>query len=321
MNLDPNSVQAHQALAAVFKGTGRKEEALKEISKALEADPENPRTLVWQAQIYDQMNRWADAERTFGRVLKQRPNYWLTYNGLGMLLNEEGRYDESLQCFKRASLAAPRSSLALNNVAAMQLKLGDFSEAERFLRRSIALKPSDLAYMNLALALASQGNEQEALVWYVKATELNPANDEAWLYLADAYQAARGKARGAHEAYQRAAVEVLKSLATNATDGPAWMRLALYRLKSGEPVDASSLIQKSESLGAGDLDSQLYKVRILELLGKREEALGALGECLRKGSTRYEVEAIPDLQSLRKDPRYLQMLNHKVAGERKTNAG
>ena len=95
------------------------------------------------------------------------------------------------------------------------------------------------------------------------------------------------------------------------TNGPSWLLLALYKVKSGSPQDALSLIEKAESLGASDMDSQLYKGRILELLGKREEALVTLAACFRRGATDIQVAAFPDLQSLRKDRRYRQLAESK----------
>ena len=85
------------------------------------------------------------------------------------------------------------------------------------------------------------------------------------------------------------------------------MLLALYHVKSGKPQDALSLVKKADSLGAGDMDSQLFKVRILELLGKRDEALATLAVCFQRGATALQIAPFPDLESLRKDPRYLKM--------------
>ncbi len=59
------------------------------------------------------------------------------------------------------------------------------------------------------------------------------------------------------------------------------------------------------------MDSQLYKARILELLGKREEALTTLAACFRRGATDIQVAAFPDVQSLRKDPRYRELSKSK----------
>ncbi len=89
------------------------------------------------------------------------------------------------------------------------------------------------------------------------------------------------------------------------------MLLALYKVKSGSSQNAPLLIERAESLGARDVDSQVYKARILELLGKREEALATLAVCFRKGATDFQVAAFPDLQPLRKDPRYRLMVQSK----------
>jgi hypothetical protein len=58
------------------------------------------------------------------------------------------------------------------------------------------------------------------------------------------------------------------------------------------------------ALGALDHDSMLYKVRILELLGKRDDALSTLATSFKQGTTKFEIEAMPDLLPLRKDARY-----------------
>ncbi len=76
-------------------------------------------------------------------------------------------------------------------------------------------------------------------------------------------------------------------------------------LQSQSPAarrDAPSLIAKAESLGAYDMDSQLYKARILDLLGKREEALTTVAACFRRGATDVQFAAFPDLQSLQRTP-------------------
>ena len=86
------------------------------------------------------------------------------------------------------------------------------------------------------------------------------------------------------------------------------MRLALYQVKSGNQRNAASTIEKAESLGAADMDSQLYKMRILEILGKREAALDTLAGCFQRGATVLQVPPVPDLRGLRNDPRFLKLV-------------
>jgi hypothetical protein len=143
--------------------------------------------------------------------------------------------------------------------------------------------------------------------------ELNPANDVNWLELGECYSSLHNRQREATAAFVMAAKVAEKHLQTDASDGPAWMLLALYQVKSGNTQVAPSLIEKAELLGADDLDSQVYKVRILELLGRRKEALAALVVCLQKGATELQLAPFPDLQSLREDPEYQKIIRSSAS--------
>ena len=312
LSLNPNLAESHLAEAVIFQYSGNEQAALNAIAKALSLDPHKPKTLVWQAQIYTRLNRWADAEKTLRRVLNEHPNYWLAYNELGFGLEEQGRYQEAVSAFRAASLAAPGNSWALRNLGVEYIQVGEFAEAIETLKRSTALEPdSGHTAMFTSLALRYQGKYSEALRFSRKAVQLNPAVDDYWLELGDCYVSLGNHQSEAIHAYFRAAKEAERHLAMDPTNGPGWLLLALYKVKSGSPQDAPSLIKRAESLGVSDMDSQLYKGRILDLLGRREEALTTFAACFRRGATDIQVAAFPDLQFLRKDPRYRQLVESK----------
>jgi tetratricopeptide (TPR) repeat protein len=313
LSLNPGLADGHLALAEVFQQTGNNQGALNEIDRALSLDPSNRFALVWQAQIYTRLNRWEDAEKTFHRALKEHPNYWLAYNELGFGLHGQARYREAVQAFRAASLAAPKNALTLANLGAEYLQVGESAEALRSSQQSLALEPdSDLAAANISLAYRYQGKYEKALPFARKAVELNPALDANWLELAECQSSFPNHQSEAKAAYARAAKEAESHLLTNPADAPEWMLLALYKVKVGSPQNAPLLIERAESLGARDMDSQIYKARILELLGKREEALTTLAACFRKGASDVQVVEFPDLQPLRKDPRYRQLVQSKA---------
>jgi eukaryotic-like serine/threonine-protein kinase len=313
LSLHPGLADGHLALASVFERTGNEQGALDEMAKALSLNPSDPRILVWQAQIYDRLNRWEDAEKAFRRALKEHPNYWLAYNELGFGLHGQAKYQEAIQEFRAASLAAPRNSMALSNLGAEYLQIGDFAEALESLKRSLALEPdSDFAAANTSLALRYRDKYEQALPFARKAVQLNPALDTNWLELAECLSSLRNHQADAKDAYLRAAKEAERHLLTDPADGPSWMLLALYKVKSGSAQNAPLLMERAESLGARDMDSQIYKARILELLGKRDEALTTLAACARKGATDFQVAPFPDVQQLRRDPRYRQMMQAKA---------
>ena len=320
LSLRPGLADGHLALASVFQQTGNEQGALEEVARALALDPSNQRTLVWQAQIYARLDRWEDAEKAFRRVLKEHPNYWLAYNELGFGLHGQAKYREAIQAFRAASLAAPKRAIAFGNLGGEYLQIGDFAEALENIKRSMDLDPeSDFAASNTSLALRYEEKNEQALPYARKAVQLNPALDTNWLELADCLSSLGGHGREAKDAYARAAKEAEQHLLTDPADAPSWMLLALYKLKLGSPQSAPLLIERAESLGARDVDSQIYKARILELLGKRDEALTTLAACSRKGATDFQMMAFPDMQALRKDPRYRRMMHAKtltfVAGE------
>lgn len=305
--LEPALVDGHLAQGLVLEQTGDEQGALEEIANALKLDPSNTKALSWQGQIYGRLGRWADAENSFKRVLQERPNAWIAYNEWGVVLNGLGKYQEAIEKFRAASLAAPGNSQAFGNLGGAYLQVGDFAQATEALEKSLALKSNDLAAVNASLALRYQGKFTEALSFAQQAVHLNPTEDTNWLELGECYSSLRNRQSEARAAYLRAAEEAQKHLRTDATDGPSWMLLALYQVKSGTPQNALALVRKAESLGAGDMDSQLYKARIFELLGNREAALATLSVCFRRGATSLQFAPFPDMDSLRRDPRYLAM--------------
>ena len=306
--LDPSLVDAHLVRAVLLERTGDERAALDEFEKALALDPSNPETLWEQAQVYTRLNRWADAEGIYDRIISQRPNSWVTYNEKGYVLDREGRYREAVQAFRTATVASPQCSLAFANLGGEYLEIGEFQEAAESSKKSMALRPNALAAVNTSQALRYQGKSHEALPFALKSVELDPADDTNWLELGDCYTSLGNRARESREAYLRAAKEAQSHLDTDPTDGPKWMLLALYKVKSGDPQNALFLVQKAEGLGSGDMSSQLYKVRVLELIGKRDQALATVSVCFRRGATKLQIAAFPDMQLLQKDPRYLQLV-------------
>jgi eukaryotic-like serine/threonine-protein kinase len=308
LRLAPNLVDAHLALALILQFSGKEQEALQELSRTLLLDPSNPKPLEWQAQIYWRLNRWEEHQKILERVLKEHPNDWPAYNQLGAGLHEQGKFQQAIEAFREATLVAPKSPMAWSNLGSEYMQVGQFAEGTESLRRGLAVDPtSDDAAANLAQALRSQGEYEAALPFARKAVELNPALDTNWLELGDCYSSLRNHQADAKDAYMRAAKEAERHLLTDPSDGQSWMLLALYQVKSGRPQNALSLIEKAESLGAHDMDSQLSKTRVLELLGKRDQALTTLAACFQKGATDLQLLPFPELQSLRKDPDYERM--------------
>jgi tetratricopeptide (TPR) repeat protein len=210
--------------------------------------------------------------------------------------------------YRSASLAAPRNALALKNVGFMYLQLGNLPEAFQYLNASLALKEDDETRVALAEAYRIQRKFLEAIDCAQRAVKLDSAAPDNWLELADVYLGTGSFRAETNAAYQQVAAKQAEKLQTSPMDGPGWMLLALCNAKLGEPERALTLIAKAESFHADDMDSQLFKARILELAGRRDDALATIEGCLNRGPTLFRIESMPDLEKLRASPEFKRMV-------------
>jgi eukaryotic-like serine/threonine-protein kinase len=306
--LNPDSVDAHNARFFVMEERGEQQSAMREMKTALALDPGNTQTLIWQAQVYTYRNQWQAAEGGFRRALQLRPNHWLVHNELGILLEWQGRYTEALSEFGAASLANPRNALALLNMGSMYLQLGRPEEASDRLQQSMKLKADPTASVVMAQVRRSQGKPALALQSAKEAAKLDPRDSTTWLELGDCYSTLRDHRTEARRAYAAGAQTQQENLQMNPLQGPGWILLALLEAKAGSATEARLHIRMGDSLPSADIDTQLYKARTFEQLGMRKDALDTLEACFERGATKIQIDLMPEMGSLKKDPLYQKMV-------------
>jgi serine/threonine protein kinase/Tfp pilus assembly protein PilF len=307
--MNQDLADAHNARGFVMQQNGDQESAMREMKTALALDPGNTQTLIWQAQVYTDLNQWQAAEAGFRRAMQLRPNYWLARNELGALLQMQGRYTEALSEFRAASLVNPRNALALLNMGCMYLLLGRAGEASDRLQQSMKLKQDATASATMSQVLRSQGKPALALPFAKDATKRDPNDSTTWLELGDSYSTLRDHRSDARRAYAEGAQRQQENLQMNRLNGPGWILLALLEAKAGSATEARLHIHKGDALPTADIDTQLYKARTFEQLGMRKDALDTLESCLKRGATRFQIDLMPEMGSLKKDPLYQKMVN------------
>ncbi|HEY3988784.1 MAG TPA: protein kinase [Acidobacteriaceae bacterium] len=306
--IDPNLAPARMALARALEQTGDTTSALREMKMALAADPANTQTLTWLGDSYAQLNRWQNADDAFRRALQLRPNNWIAHNELGLLLYKQGKYLHALSEFRTAALASPKDVLTQSNVGFMYLVLGRTSEALQKLKLSLSLQPTALASVMMSAAVRSQGDALSALSFAREATTLDASDSTVWLELGDCESMIPGHRDRAKRAYAEAARVQREALETNSGDGPGWILLGLCEAKIGASQDARTHLRRGDSLPSGDIDTQMSKARLFETLGQRDQALSGLASCLRQGATTVQVDLMPEMEQLKSDPRYQEIL-------------
>jgi serine/threonine protein kinase/Flp pilus assembly protein TadD len=306
--MDPNLVPARIALAGALEQAGDETSALREMKRALGVDPSNTQTLIWLGQSYARLNRWQSAEESFRRALQLRPNDWVAHNELGMLLYRQGKYLHALSEFRTAALASPKDVLTQSNVGSMYLLLGRVPEALERLKLSLSLQRTAFACSLMSAALRSQHSAVSALSFAREATTLDADDSGMWLELGDCESMIHGHEDQARRAYAEAARAQREALEINNTDGPGWILLGLCEAKTGASQDARTHLRMGDSLPSADIDAQMCKARLFETLGQRDAALTTLASCLRRGASIVQVDLMPEMERLKADPRYREIL-------------
>jgi eukaryotic-like serine/threonine-protein kinase len=306
---NPDSAKAMFSRGLVELYSGNTEQAIATFGQALRLDPNDPQILLSKAAAFGDLGRLAEEEQGYREIVKDRPNFWPAYNELATILSRAGQYSKAAEAYAAGAAVAPRVALPLANLGSMYLNLNRNKDAEDAFRRSLDRAPNEQAYFGLGDIKFEAADYRGALDYYAKARDLKPNNDTAWRDIGDCY-AMLGDSARVQESYTKAAQILSESLRTNPRRGRAWMTLAFYEAKIGNRVEAEAAIRNAEEKGARDAKSQLEKAEALALLGRKDEAVELVLDCLRKGISKVEVELALDLAEVRVDPRYRNYVAH-----------
>lgn len=161
-------------------------------------------TLMHRAVTAHQRGEFDAAERDYRAALRAAPEHAAAVHFLGLLLHQRERHHESVPLLERSLVLAPGNALYRNNLAGVLKELGRLSEAERFYREALALKPDYLdAQVNLAMLHAAQGDYVRAVAACERALRLDPACYQAWRVRGEALQQL-AETRETLQSYRRA---------------------------------------------------------------------------------------------------------------------
>ncbi|MCG8462521.1 MAG: protein kinase, partial [Holophagales bacterium] len=308
--LDPRSADARTIRAVVLFHQGQPEEARGELDTALRLEPGHAGAHFRLGEILDGQGETAAAEESFLAAIRADPYDRRYQDALGALYLKTARYEEAVGAFRSSVELAPDVVFGYRNLAAAYYMLGRYSEAAGELQTALEIEPRPSLYTNLGTLLFIQGLYQEAVVAFEQALELGNASNhyQYWANLADAYRWSITHEAEAPGTYLRA-IQLLRQELDRQPENPTLRsRLALYQAKRGDPEGARETLGALADAEALDASS-LYRVAVAhELIGNRPQALEAIGEALRQGHSRKEIQLDPELEDLRSDLGFHRLL-------------
>jgi tetratricopeptide (TPR) repeat protein len=127
--------------------------------------------LTWrQSQV------WRTSRDLWEHTLAVYPRTYNAHNNLGILLKQQGHYDEAEEHYVAALAIKPDMPAAINNLGSLRLRKGDVESALELFLKARKLRPQDLSIrMNIGSALLRLDRYDEAIRAYQHILDKNPS--------------------------------------------------------------------------------------------------------------------------------------------------
>ena len=308
--LQPSVARFHVVRAMTYLATGRHPDAIAALTEALRIDPDEVTARASLAESFSKTNQPARAERTLEEGVRRHPRYWSASEDLGAFHFDLSAYKKAEIHFRNGLLRAPDNPRAIANLAALYTFTELTDAAEQELIRGVEVAPGPIVYNNLAWAYFFKGDIVKGVDNMEKAVHRLKGDDSVVQSgLARGYRW-QGRKKDADAGYAAAIAMAVREI--EAGNVAALANLAYLYAETGNNGEALRLLQRALS-GSPSVRVVFTSALVHERMGRRPEALDALKSAIMKGHSTYQIAHHPDLEELRKDRGYQQLLREVAA--------
>jgi tetratricopeptide (TPR) repeat protein len=151
--------------------------ALVLYNQAINLSPLNAQYYYRRGLLHERMRQLRSAENDFNQVLSISKNDADALNALGYMLSvNTQRLDEAKSYIKKAHQIKPHDPVIMDSLGFVHFKNGDFTKAEKYLRKAFKLIKDPEVASHLISVLAENDKQEEALSIYEEMTKKFPHN-------------------------------------------------------------------------------------------------------------------------------------------------
>ena len=276
------------ARAMSYSAMGRDDLALQFALRYSRMVPEDDRAWTELGKQYLARNQLKDSVEASLRSIQLAPFKTNARNNLGVALHRLGRHDEAVDQLRIATSNDPLNTGALLNQAGPLISLRRPLEAIQVMQQATQLAPEKASiWANLGAVQMEVGQATEAEQSLKKALALHPGLLEASENLRTLIaRRARAPSKGARPdpakllaagRFDEAEAELLKRVAENEGDVDAWHNLGIVAVHQRREREA---IKRFERVVAIKADEKFARKQLVQLKAAAGDIAGALHDCV-----------------------------------------
>jgi tetratricopeptide (TPR) repeat protein len=299
--------EGHNCLGRLAQDTSRSVQAVNEFQKALQLEPGSEVAAAGLAKAYQKLNQPEKAEAVYKQEIGLHPNDFHQYDLLGAFYFSTADFANADRMFRIATEKNPLSFRSYANLGAALMSQEKDAEAIEALKRSVAIRPTDGGYGNLAIALFRLRRFDEAADQFRKAIQMAPDVYDKWASLGDA------EYYGGHQVqamtYYKKAVELATAqLKASPNDATILGDLGGLYSMLGDKTQAVEYMNRALAINHNDPNLMFNAALLYNQLDQPGPALEWLSKALAAGESPSVVAKAPALDNLRINPRYQQLM-------------
>jgi tetratricopeptide (TPR) repeat protein len=201
--------------------------------------------LLFTLGTWMQARHWRNTLTLFGHAVNVSTNNALAHYNLGLTLQLQGRWAESIRHYRESTRLQPGNVKPRINLAYVCNQLGLFEESTNVLADVLRRQPGNVdARLNLGVALSSMGRHEEAMAAFEEALRVQPD------WAAAHFQTGRAWER--QERFAEAIACYEQAVVANDEFAEAWLRLAWLRAAHPEAAfrNPTEALEHARRVGA-----------------------------------------------------------------------
>ncbi len=241
---DSNNIHGLNLLGMVCVNTGRADEAVQFITRALKIKPADAQAHGNLGLAYQRMGNLELAERHFRESIRLDANKPVVWNSLGNVLREKGRAADAVKAYESTLKVNGKYPECWANLSKALVDLGEYERAFQAVSRALQIDPTVPDFHNQIAEVYRKGSKFDlAIRAYKKSLELDPTLYESMLGLATVYRESEDS---------EAALAMLNRLIElQPGHAKAYTVLGVLREQLGEAEAAADCFKKSIELAPG----------------------------------------------------------------------